>query len=212
LYSHLKAGFIHHQLSITLHCSSGLRLGISIPAGLAASGHPERVGPQTPQKNAAPAPLATALLLCENPQTCGLGFSSIKKPPCRRHSFVVFSRGGRIRTYDLLLPKQTRYRATLHPELDIFPVFKNRVAKVTYFIAFTNVFFFLLTKMGNPTENFRLCWPPDQQIKRLARFAHRFHRRRLQQKTHGLQPCFYLCSSSRSGELGEAGISCADPA
>ncbi len=24
-------------------------------------------------------------------------------------------RGGRIRTYDLLLPKQTRYRATLHP-------------------------------------------------------------------------------------------------
>ena len=25
-------------------------------------------------------------------------------------------RGGRIRTYDLLLPKQARYRATLHPE------------------------------------------------------------------------------------------------
>ena len=32
-----------------------------------------------------------------------------------------FCRGGRIRTYDLLLPKQARYRATLHPE---------RVAKV----------------------------------------------------------------------------------
>jgi hypothetical protein len=31
--------------------------------------------------------------------------------------FVGFvCRGGRIRTYDLLLPKQARYRATLHPE------------------------------------------------------------------------------------------------
>ncbi len=30
--------------------------------------------------------------------------------------FELFCRGGRIRTYDLLLPKQTRYRATLHPE------------------------------------------------------------------------------------------------
>ena len=29
-------------------------------------------------------------------------------------------RDGRIRTYDLLLPKQARYRATLHPELGIF--------------------------------------------------------------------------------------------
>jgi hypothetical protein len=29
----------------------------------------------------------------------------------------LFCRGGRIRTYDLLLPKQARYRATLHPEL-----------------------------------------------------------------------------------------------
>src|SRR5690606_34923385 len=28
----------------------------------------------------------------------------------------LFCRGGRIRTYDLLLPKQARYRATLHPE------------------------------------------------------------------------------------------------
>jgi hypothetical protein len=27
-----------------------------------------------------------------------------------------YCRGGRIRTYDLLLPKQARYRATLHPE------------------------------------------------------------------------------------------------
>ena len=32
-------------------------------------------------------------------------------------SKTVFSgRGGQIRTDDLLLPKQTRYRATLHPE------------------------------------------------------------------------------------------------
>ena len=31
-----------------------------------------------------------------------------------------FCRDGRIRTYDLLLPKQARYRATLHPELGIF--------------------------------------------------------------------------------------------
>ena len=30
--------------------------------------------------------------------------------------FELCGRGGRIRTYDLLLPKQTRYRATLHPE------------------------------------------------------------------------------------------------
>ncbi len=28
----------------------------------------------------------------------------------------LFCRGGQIRTDDLLLPKQTRYRATLHPE------------------------------------------------------------------------------------------------
>jgi hypothetical protein len=28
----------------------------------------------------------------------------------------LLGRGGRIRTYDLLLPKQARYRATLHPE------------------------------------------------------------------------------------------------
>ena len=30
------------------------------------------------------------------------------------------SRGGRIRTYGLLLPKQARYRATLHPETNPF--------------------------------------------------------------------------------------------
>ena len=30
---------------------------------------------------------------------------------------ILLSRDGRIRTYDLLLPKQARYRATLHPEL-----------------------------------------------------------------------------------------------
>ncbi len=29
---------------------------------------------------------------------------------------LLSGRGGRIRTYDLLLPKQARYRATLHPE------------------------------------------------------------------------------------------------
>jgi hypothetical protein len=35
-------------------------------------------------------------------------------------------RGGRIRTYDLLLPKQARYRATLHPELvSSFPFFEG---------------------------------------------------------------------------------------
>jgi hypothetical protein len=33
------------------------------------------------------------------------------------HEGLVFCRGGRIRTYDLLLPKQARYQATLHPEL-----------------------------------------------------------------------------------------------
>ena len=34
-------------------------------------------------------------------------------------------RGGRIRTYDLLLPKQARYRATLHPDW-CFLVCKDR--------------------------------------------------------------------------------------
>ena len=34
-------------------------------------------------------------------------------------SGLNFCRDGRIRTYDLLLPKQARYRATLHPELGI---------------------------------------------------------------------------------------------
>ena len=41
----------------------------------------------------------------------------VQNPIFRRNSdFELFCRGGRIRTYDLLLPKQTRYRATLHPE------------------------------------------------------------------------------------------------
>ena len=39
-----------------------------------------------------------------------------KKNPLRSEGG---SRGGRIRTYDLLLPKQARYRATLHPEINI---------------------------------------------------------------------------------------------
>lgn len=44
-----------------------------------------------------------------------------KKRDCEVSLFPVFTglssgRGGRIRTYDLLLPKQARYRATLHPE------------------------------------------------------------------------------------------------
>ncbi len=38
-----------------------------------------------------------------------------KKVPTEVRTLLV-RRGGRIRTYDLLLPKQARYRATLHPE------------------------------------------------------------------------------------------------
>ena len=30
--------------------------------------------------------------------------------------FLYFSRGGRIRTYDLVVPNDARYRAALHPE------------------------------------------------------------------------------------------------
>ena len=42
----------------------------------------------------------------------------VQNPIFRGNSdFELFCRGGRIRTYDLLLPKQTRYRATLHPEI-----------------------------------------------------------------------------------------------
>ena len=40
-----------------------------------------------------------------------------KKPPTFVKGFFFFSgRGGQIRTDDLLLPKQARYRATLHPD------------------------------------------------------------------------------------------------
>ena len=39
-----------------------------------------------------------------------------KKPFLQNTERVFFSRGGRIRTYDLHIPNVARYRATLHPE------------------------------------------------------------------------------------------------
>ncbi len=39
------------------------------------------------------------------------GFDRLWKSLCR---------GGRIRTYDLLVPNQARYRATLHPENNLY--------------------------------------------------------------------------------------------
>lgn len=41
-------------------------------------------------------------------------------------------RGGRIRTYDLLLPKQARYRATLHPEKKLRPTFRPKLRAQIY--------------------------------------------------------------------------------
>ena len=38
---------------------------------------------------------------------------------------AIKCRGGRIRTYDLLVPNQARYRATLHPEKKIMLSLKN---------------------------------------------------------------------------------------
>jgi hypothetical protein len=42
-------------------------------------------------------------------------FRKTKKVPVFTETF--FSRGGQIRTDDLLVPNEARYRATLHPEL-----------------------------------------------------------------------------------------------
>ncbi len=41
-----------------------------------------------------------------------------------RH-LAFFSRGGRIRTYDLHIPNVARYRATLHPENKNPSIFKD---------------------------------------------------------------------------------------
>ncbi len=56
--------------------------------------------------------LTSNVLLVEKGKKKGDDFSS---PKCR---------GGQIRTDDLLLPKQARYRATLHPEEDFSFLFK----------------------------------------------------------------------------------------
>ena len=64
-------------------------------------------------------PLARRLEICCSIQlSYGTSINfKVQNPIFRRNSdFELFCRGGRIRTYDLLLPKQTRYRATLHPE------------------------------------------------------------------------------------------------
>ena len=43
----------------------------------------------------------------------------------RRSAF--FCRGGRIRTYDLVVPNDARYRAALHPENNAVPMGRLRV-------------------------------------------------------------------------------------
>jgi hypothetical protein len=74
---------------------------------------------------------------------------------------VPCCRGGRIRTYDLLLPKQARYRATLHPE---------RGAKVQNFsslqnISFLNSPFFLIPLffIGFLTLFYYFCHPQNDE-------------------------------------------------
>jgi hypothetical protein len=49
----------------------------------------------------------------------------------------AFCRGGQIRTDDLLLPKQTRYRATLHPEVSLFPFGSAKVQIIFFNSNFT---------------------------------------------------------------------------
>ena len=39
--------------------------------------------------------------------------------PDELRALIVFGRGGEIRTPDILLPKQARYQAALHPEKTI---------------------------------------------------------------------------------------------
>ena len=52
----------------------------------------------------------------------------IKKPDSARVR-LFRSRGGRIRTYGLVVPNDARYRAALHPENDAKPMGRLRVGK-----------------------------------------------------------------------------------
>ena len=47
----------------------------------------------------------------------------------RQRAFFKISRGGRIRTYGLVVPNDARYRAALHPETDAVPMGRLRVGK-----------------------------------------------------------------------------------
>jgi hypothetical protein len=58
-----------------------------------------------------------AFLFLASPLKPRLGAHTKQKSPLCFAERALVCRGGRIRTYDLLLPKQARYRATLHPEL-----------------------------------------------------------------------------------------------
>lgn len=60
------------------------------------------------QSAALPAELRLQIWFFQNQKTVQLTFTTSLGFRCRR--------GGQIRTDDLLLPKQARYRATLHPE------------------------------------------------------------------------------------------------
>ena len=62
-------------------------------------------------------------------------FSKKKTTTLNQLSFLC--RGGRIRTYDLLLPKQARYRATLHPEI---PITEIRGANIRLNFVLTNFY------------------------------------------------------------------------
>ena len=73
-----------------------------------------------------------------------------------------FRRDGRIRTYDLLLPKQARYRATLHPELGIFFFYfpfskglqRNGFKLIIPFI-FANFYFLRRGRDSNPRYRYQ---------------------------------------------------------
>ena len=63
--------------------------------------------------------LRQSWLFCFNSfalQTYGLRLAGKQNSLSIKNRKAIVCRGGRIRTYDLLLPKQARYRATLHPE------------------------------------------------------------------------------------------------
>ena len=60
--------------------------------------------------------LGIVVLLYPSSAFGGWGVVKQQSPFCFQQKRLFVCRGGRIRTYDLLVPNQARYRATLHPE------------------------------------------------------------------------------------------------